>query len=142
VFTLLERKTENTYEEMFKIILNELSDHELYPDPLYFNVDFEIAVHKAAKTVFGEHILIRGCFYHLSPNTYRKIQNLDLSKRYKEFENFNLYCALMDGLAFLPVDKVCEAMNYLKRNCPTGADLLRDGATGWAIGAVAQGPAA
>lgn len=124
VFCLLERKTENTYEEMFKIILNECNNRELYPDPLYFNVDFEIAVHKAAKTVFGEHISIRGCFYHLSQSTYRKIQNLGLSKRYKEDENFNLYCAMMDGLAFLPVDKVCEGMNYLKQNCPTGAENL------------------
>jgi len=47
---------------MFKIILNECNNRELYPDLLYFNVDFEIAVHKAAKTVFGEHILIRGAF--------------------------------------------------------------------------------
>jgi len=32
----------------------------------------------------------------------------------------------MDGLAFLPVDKVCEGVNYLKQNCPTGAeDLLQ-----------------
>jgi len=81
----------------------------------YFNVDFEISVHKAAKTVFGEHISIRGCFYHLSQSTYRKIQNLDLSKWYKEDENFNLYCAMIDGLAFLHVDKVCEGMNYLKQ---------------------------
>jgi len=31
---------------------------------------------------------------------------------------------MMDGLAFLPVDKVCEGMNYLKQNCPTGAENL------------------
>ncbi|KAL4120569.1 hypothetical protein QTP88_013239 [Uroleucon formosanum] len=121
----LYRKMENTYEEMFKIILNECNNRELYPDPLYFNVDFEIAVHKAAKTVFGEHISIRGCFYHLSQSTL-KIRNLGLSKRYKEDENFNLYYAMMDELAFLFVVKVCEGMNYLKQNCPTGAeDLLQ-----------------
>ena len=32
----------------------------------------------------------------------------------------------MDGLAFLPLDKVDEGMNHLKQNCPTGAeDLLQ-----------------
>lgn len=107
---------------MLKIILIECNNRELYPDPLYFNIDFEIAALKAAKTVFGGHILICGCFYHSSQSTYRKIQNLGLSKRYKEDDNFNLYCAMMNGLAFLPVDNVCEGLNYLKQNCPTGAE--------------------
>jgi hypothetical protein len=58
------------------------------------------------------------------PKYIQKTTKPGLEKRYKEDENFNLYCVMMDGLAFLPVDKVCKGMNYLKQNCPTGAEVL------------------
>lgn len=52
-----------------------------------------------AKTVFGEHILILGCYYHLS-----QIQNLGLRKRFKDGENFNLYCLMYTYLyRFSPI---------------------------------------
>lgn len=51
-------------------------------------MDFEIAVIKAAKNILGEHI--RGCFYHLTQSTHRKIQELGLENRYRNDNEFNL----------------------------------------------------
>lgn len=49
-----------------------------------------LKVHDAAKKVFGEHVLIKECFYYLSQNIYRKVQNLSLCKRYKKDKNFKV----------------------------------------------------
>ncbi|KAF0729731.1 MULE domain-containing protein [Aphis craccivora] len=78
----------------------------------------------AAKLIFGNDINIRGCFYHLCQSTYRKVQEIGLSNRYKEYEGFRLFCAMIDSLAFLPLNKVKEVMEYLKRNIPNEADDL------------------
>ncbi|CAK9300737.1 unnamed protein product [Gordionus sp. m RMFG-2023] len=44
----------------------------------------------AVKTVIGDHIIIRGCFYHLCQNTHRKIQkNLNESTLSDEERTFN-----------------------------------------------------
>ncbi|KAL4135943.1 hypothetical protein QTP88_007520 [Uroleucon formosanum] len=97
---------------------------DLYPDPLNFNLDFEVAVINAAKLIFGNDISIRGCFYHLCQSTYREVQELGLSNRYQENEGFRLFCAMIDSLAFLPLNKVKEGMEYLKQNIPNEADDL------------------
>ncbi|KAL4126931.1 hypothetical protein QTP88_011129 [Uroleucon formosanum] len=104
--------------------MEECKKRDLYPDPLNFNLDFELAVINAAKLIFGNDINIRGCFYHLCQSTYRKVQELGLSNTYQENEGFRLFCAMIDSLAFLPLNKVKEGMEYLKQNIPNKADDL------------------
>ena len=65
MYCLLERKTMSIYEEMFKLILNKCEEHELFPDSIHLNVDFEKALISAAQTIFDSNLTIRGCFYHL-----------------------------------------------------------------------------
>jgi len=113
IYCILERKTQSTYEHVFRVILEECKKRDLYPDPLNFNLDFELAVINAAKIIFGNDINIRGCFYHLCQSTYRKVQALGLSNRYQEDEGFRLFCAMIDSLAFLPLNKVKEGMECL-----------------------------
>jgi len=78
IFCLLQNKTRSTYEEMFTAIFNKCSENNVYPDPKIMNMDFEQAVIQAAKTVFGEHLIIQGCFYHLCQSTHRKLQELGI----------------------------------------------------------------
>jgi len=40
---------------MFKIMLNECQIRDMYPDPRYLQLDFELAVVNAAKNVLGNH---------------------------------------------------------------------------------------
>ncbi|KAL4141490.1 hypothetical protein QTP88_004120 [Uroleucon formosanum] len=104
--------------------MEDCKKRDLYPDPLNFNLDFELAVLNTAKLIFGNDINIRGCFYYLCQSTYRKVQELGLSNRYQENEGFRLFCAMIDSLAFLPLNKVKEGMEYLKQNIPNEADDL------------------
>jgi len=124
VYCILQKKNQSTYEEIFRVILKECETRDLYPDPLYLHLDFEIAVINAAKNIFGSHITINGCFYHLCQSTHRKIQKLGLSEIYKKDGNFRKFCGMLDGLAFLPQDKVLDGMACLKEIMPPDAEDL------------------
>ncbi len=76
--------------------------------------DFEGAVPRAVSSSFGRGVQNKGCFYHLTQSTWRKVQQLGLTNHYKTDENFRLFCGMMDGLAFLPPDFVSDGMDYLK----------------------------
>ncbi len=89
-------------------------------------MDYELAAMKAVPTVLGPHVHIHGCFYHLTQTTWRKIQSLGLVQRYRNDEEFKLFCGMLDGLAFLPVDEVQDGMEYLKTITPEGLEPLLD----------------
>jgi len=74
VYCILQKKSQFTYEKTFSILLKECQDRDLYPDPKFLHLDFELAVINAGKNIFGTHIMINGCFYHLCQSTNRKIQ--------------------------------------------------------------------
>ena len=94
------------------------------PDPVDVHMDFEMSVIQAVKGVFGDHVSSRGCFYHLTQSTWRKIQQLGLTEQYKSHEDFKLFCGMLDGLAFLPINEVAEGMTFLKGQIPEGAEPL------------------
>ena len=62
----------------------------------------------------------------LSPDssTWRKIQELGLVDHYREDDDFRHFCGMLDGLAFLPSDRVQEGMQYLRTIAPDEADQL------------------
>ncbi|KAF0748233.1 MULE domain-containing protein [Aphis craccivora] len=125
IFCLLQNKIRSTYEEMFTAIFNKCFENNVYPDTKIMNMDFEQAVIQAAKTVIGEHLIIQGCFYHLCQSTHKKLQELGLQNKYNHDNVFSHYCCMIDGLAFLPVQKVIEGMKYLKSICaPDNKDIL------------------
>lgn len=125
VFCLLERKTQVTYENMLQTIIQKCAEREIFPDPLYVNMDFETSAINAVKNVLGEQVVIRGCFFHLTQSTHRKIQALGLERLYREEDTINHFCAMIDGLAFLPENDVLQGMLYLRTIVPDEAvDLL------------------
>lgn len=116
---------------MFTTILKECEVREMFPDPLFINIDFEIVAIQAIKSYLGNHIVtiritIRGYFYHLCQSMHRKIQQLGLESNCREDEHFNHYCSMFDGLTFVPLNLVQEAMDILKTKIPTGAECIVD----------------
>ena len=59
-FKLLQRKTQTSYEVMFRI----LEEHGC--DPSTVLIDFEKSVENALHSVFGPHVQVKFCFYHLT----------------------------------------------------------------------------
>lgn len=126
VYAFLSCKTQSIYEELFSAIIDKCSELGYTPDPTTVITDFEQAVFNALRATFGQHVNSRGCFYHLTQSTWRKIQELGLTELYKTDEKVRLFCGMLDGLAFLPVEEVPTGMNCLKDNTPAGLEELVD----------------
>ncbi|XP_076039031.1 uncharacterized protein LOC143024135 [Oratosquilla oratoria] len=117
-FALLQRKTQTTYEELFRV----LEQHGC--DPSTVIVDFERLVELGLRAVFGEEIQVRFCFYHLSQSIWRQIQGLGLKNLYESDDEFRLFCGQLDALAFLPTEDVHEGMKHLRSTMPNEAAAL------------------
>lgn len=121
VYAFMERKTHETYEELFRTLLTKCYELHLYPDPQTIIMDFEIAAIQAVQESLGNDVNIQGCFFHLCQNTWRKIQELGLVNLYRNDENFQLFCGKLNGLAFLPEDDVVAGMLELRNTAPEEA---------------------
>ena len=85
-YALLQRKTQTSYETMLRVL------EEAGCDPFVVIVDFERTVELALHAVFGEHVNIQYCFYHLTQSIWRKIQSLGLTNLYESNDDFLLFC--------------------------------------------------
>ena len=71
-YALPQRKTQTTYETLLRV----LEEYEC--DPSVVMIDFERSVGLAVLSVFGEHVQVKVCFYHLTQSIRRKSQALGL----------------------------------------------------------------
>lgn len=126
VYALLPGKTQSIYEELLTAVLNKSEEMGLSPDPLRVTLDFEQAMMNAVSATLGRHVQVHGCFYHLTQATWRRMQELGLSVRYREEADLKHFCGMLDGLAFLKMDDVPEGMDFIRQNVPDGLDDLVD----------------
>ena len=63
---------------------------------------------QAVTAVFGHQVEVRGCFFHLTQNTWRKIQSLGLATLYKDDDEAEQFCGMIDALAFVPESNLHE----------------------------------
>ncbi|KAL8590500.1 hypothetical protein ACOMHN_010936 [Nucella lapillus] len=124
VYALLPNKTQETYEQMLQAILDRCDESQLMPDPSQVIVDYEKAVIQALHSKLGEHVEVKGCFFHLTQSTWRRIRQLGMTALYNNNDDVKLFCGMLDALAFLPVDEVPTGMEYLHNNTPDGAEEL------------------
>ena len=54
------------------------------------------------------------------------MQNLGLTNLYREDDEIKHFCGMLDGLAFLPVDRVSDGLVFLRNNCPAQLHPLLD----------------
>lgn len=111
VFALLPNKTENTYNRLFQVLFDHVNP--LGPGPNDVLVDFE----KSAINAFENRgIDVKCCFFHLSSNIWKHIQNLGLALRYNQDEEFGLHLRMVSALAFLPPGDVIDGFEELSDN--------------------------
>ena len=120
VYVLLQRKTQTSYESMFRV----LEEHGC--DPSVVIIDFEPSVNLALLAVCGPQVQIQYCFYHLTQSTWRQIQSLGHTNMYKEDNELRLFCGQLDALAFLPLWEVHKGIQYINQTMPEAAEPLVD----------------
>jgi hypothetical protein len=125
VYALLPGRSQEIYEELFRGIVNACDLYDFTPDPTVIIADFEKAAWQAASAVFGSNVSIKGCFFHLTQSTWRKVQSLGLTAAYMSDDSAKHFCGMLDALAFLPISDLREGLDYLKQHVPAGFnDLL------------------
>ncbi|KAG7164047.1 putative Inosine-5'-monophosphate dehydrogenase 1b-like 16, partial [Homarus americanus] len=118
VYAFLSAKSQTIYEEFLQAICDKGDNLGFNPDPSTVMTGFERAMINAKTTILGPHVSTRGCFYHLTLSTWRKVQSLGLTAAYRNNDRVKHFCGMLDGLAFLPIDEVTNGMYYLLENIP------------------------
>ena len=124
VYALMTRKTEASYINLLRTVVTKCKDIGIEVNPQKVVMDFEMAMIKAVRHVFGWTAEIHGCFFHLCQSTWRKIQSLGLSSLYKNDLEVREFCGMLNGLAFLPEDEVVEGLFYLRSIVPSSLESL------------------
>ena len=125
-YALLPSKHQDIYEECLTAILDACLRKDIRPNPSRIVVDYEIAIHNAARSVISLNINIQGCFYHLTQATWRRVQSEGLQAAYKSDQDVRNFCGMLDALAFLPVDRVSDGMRYLQDVVPDNLRCLAE----------------
>jgi hypothetical protein len=102
---LLPSKTQETYSRMFRLLMGAANRYGMQFQPQTICIDFEIAVIKSIHEIFP-YSRIRGCLFHFSQALWRKLQNLGLTLRYAEDENFNRLVRRAAALPLVPPHQV------------------------------------
>lgn len=100
VFCLLADKFMETYSRCFKIIKDKCNHIGYNWCPRAFVVDFEKAIQNAILLAWPDAAII-GCRFHISQAWWRKIQQLGLTKDYKEKTEVGKWLGYCFGLLFL-----------------------------------------
>ena len=121
LYCLLPDKSEVTYSLLLEKVIG--FNNNLQPKSIM--IDFERAMINSIATVFP-NAEINGCFFHLSQNIYKKIQEFGLSQLYNTDANFSLKMRMIAALAFYPPDNIEEAFETLAEFLPVEANELMD----------------
>ena len=109
IFALLPNKTGLTYNQLLTEVGNNMNGHA--PSDMLF--DFEQAAFNAARHVFPG-IDVKGCFFHLSQNLWKKIQQNGLALLYGNDDEFAMLMRSIAALAFVPEIDVPQAFYNLE----------------------------
>ena len=119
IYCYLKNKSQVAYREMWRIIQHECQQRKFVINVAHLVVDFEIAVINSFHFIFGNHVQVHGCFFHLTQSTWWQIQDLGLTQTYiNNDQDFQLFTGMIDALAFLPVNDVILGMAFLRQNMP------------------------
>ena len=99
VFCLIPNKTQATYRRLLQQVFDRVGDNRLQ-DVL---VNFERAAINAFHLIY-ENIVMKGSFYHLSSNIWKKVQHFGLQQRYSKDQEFGLHTRMLCAVVFMPPD--------------------------------------
>ncbi|XP_070550800.1 uncharacterized protein [Ptychodera flava] len=121
VYALLPNKQQDTYLG----VLRQLLYVNANLDPQTVLIDYEQAAKSAIEEVFPNATL-KGCFYYLSQNIYRKVQSAGLQAMYQRDSDFEISIRMLAATAYIPEDEVIDAFEYLAQNMPYEAEPIVD----------------
>lgn len=113
-YVLLNRKNEETYTTLFRLLKSHISDWE----PLKYVTDYEKAAMNAISTVFPL-VEVKGCYFHFSHNVWKKAKALNLTKD----KRLRKHVALSALLPLLPRNFISDGWCYVMEDSPESKDI-------------------
>ena len=107
IYALLPDKSEDTYRRFFEEVRNTL---DLEHSPQDIVIDFEIAAINVAAATF-EGTEMKGCFFHLCSNMWKRIQRSGPQQRYIDDTEFANTLRMIATLVFVPPLKSTLILN-------------------------------
>ena len=116
IYALLPNKTEVQYNRLFRHVSDALN-RENHPEDIL--TDFERAAINAAANVF-DGTEIKGCFFHLCSNVWKRIQASGLQPRYNADPEFANTLRMLLALALVPED---DMIRFFEQYCDYARNL-------------------
>lgn len=98
-YILLPGKNLSIYSRMFCLLKDIANNFQLNFEPRIFHLDFEAAAISSIQDIFPNSRII-GCLFHFCQAIWRKVQNLGLTRSYRQNSDFN---KLVRRLCALPL---------------------------------------
>ena len=107
-YALLQSKNSAIYKHLLTVLKKE-TEHT----PKFVQIDFEQAVIKSVRDVFGERTVVRGCRFHRKKNLFFQVGQKGCLDLFYHNENFQVGIALVYCLDMVPSSDVCHAWTYV-----------------------------
>ena len=120
--SLVQRKNQTTYTQLFQKKMERCAkiNVRVFPDPTTIYIDFDEAAINSIVKFLGMWERYMEFFFHVTQSTHRKVQQLQLVKRYKNNKNINRFCRTIDGLAFCAR---CQQENGVMKGVESGQNI-------------------
>ena len=123
IYAFLPGKDSRHYRELFAVVQREIQQLGIPFNLDTVTVDFEPGAYGALRSIFGQNLNVNGCFFHLTQSTFRKATEFGLRQYIvEESDDFNpdirMFVAMVDALAFVPIQDLQIAVNALHNNVP------------------------
>ena len=113
LFILLPNKTQVTYTRMWEQV-NLICPHA---QPLCMLMDFEKAAINSFQQVW-QNTEVKGCFFHLTQNVWRKVQGIGLQAQYIQDPELAMRIRLLPALAFAAPNEVPDLLTLVAQQLP------------------------
>ncbi|XP_067649026.1 uncharacterized protein [Haliotis asinina] len=120
MFCLLPDRRRETYTRLFQQLKEVTQDKVGRPlSPDVIQVDFEYPAHQAIHAEFPT-TAVRGCYFHYSQCVWRKVQDLELVRAYKDNPEVGRLVRRAAALALLPAGNVQDVWVDCMNDGPIG----------------------
>lgn len=109
------RKTCNIYIRILEVIIEKIEELVNFIVPRTVIIDFEKAEEKAFLHVFGDNIVLHGCYFHFAQSIWRKVQSLGMSEIYGNNENYNKIIKKFIALSLCEVEDIVNRFDLVSR---------------------------
>jgi len=109
-FALMTRKTTTLYEA----VLRKVHDMEPQFQPTQVIADFEEAPAAALRSVFGDQLLVSGCWFHYAQALIKRLRKLGLTDAYHNDDETQTIFRCLLALPLLPVGDIAPGFQELK----------------------------